>query len=197
MGLCLKFPSRCSFSTQAGISSLSSQVVHFCRYFLDNFTFIVASNFTPIPFLDNDISWLPIFVEDMKAYMRHSPAVYFEFSWLIFIINFTICAFIGLIVGLLHKYYTGLAVGLALFVFFYTLQGMCYYSLFSIFLLYIYYLYIYIYYDIYYYIYYYTPFFLGTTSIEITFWSFPAGCVVSLVVSHLTLTGSVIAFLGS
>ena len=63
--------------------------------------------------------------EDMKAYMRHTPPVYFQFSWLVFIINFMISAFVGLLVGLLHKYYSGLGVGFGLLVLLYSIQGRC------------------------------------------------------------------------
>ena len=63
--------------------------------------------------------------EDMKAYMRHTPPVYFQFSWLVFIINFMISAFVGLLIGLLHKYYSGLGVGFGLLVLLYSIQGRC------------------------------------------------------------------------
>ena len=61
----------------------------------------------------------------MKAYMRHTPPVYFQFSWLVFIINFMISAFVGLLIGLLHKYYSGLGVGFGLLVLLYSIQGRC------------------------------------------------------------------------
>lgn len=65
-----------------------------------------------------------MFAEDMQSYMKQSPQVYFEFSWLVFFINFTIGAVLGLILtGLTKDWRVGVSVGAAIFITFYVLQG--------------------------------------------------------------------------
>lgn len=55
--------------------------------------------------------------------MKQSPQIYFEFTWLVFFINFTIACLVGLVVLGLTKWHTGLAVGGSVFVAMYTFQG--------------------------------------------------------------------------
>lgn len=61
-------------------------------------------------------------VEDMKAYMKHSPRIYFEFTPTVFLLNFTISLLLGLVMTL-YRWEAGVATAPPVFLLLYTVQG--------------------------------------------------------------------------
>ena len=44
-------------------------------------------------------SFFDVILEDMKAYMKQAPPIYFEFSWTVFFLNFTVSLLLGLVIA--------------------------------------------------------------------------------------------------
>ncbi|XP_067950108.1 kinase D-interacting substrate of 220 kDa B-like isoform X2 [Watersipora subatra] len=64
--------------------------------------------------------------EDMEAYMKQSPQIYFQFSSLIFFLNFSISLIIGLLLTGFYGWKVGLGVGLSILFLIYVLQAALY-----------------------------------------------------------------------
>lgn len=58
----------------------------------------------------------------MKAYMKQSPKVYFEFSVLVFVLNVLIATVLGLLLSLVG-WVAGLVTGIVTFIVLYGLEG--------------------------------------------------------------------------